>query len=591
MLIIKNLTLKNFMSVGNCTQAVNLDQNSLTLILGNNLDQGGNGNRNGTGKTSIINALCYALYGQAVTDIKKDNLVNKTNSKNMLVTVEFSKNGHNYKVERGRKPNIFRFLVDDSEVNKVGTDEVQGEGKQTQEHIERLLGLSCDMFRHIVALNTYTIPFLSLRANEQRDIIEQLLGITQLSEKASILKDLAKTSKDLIKEEDFKIKASQESNLKIESSINDLIRRNGVWLRNRTADIDKMHAAVTELENINIDVELANHKELAIWKEKENLLGRLNKEMSSHISARRKVNAQISELTAALAKTEEHMCHACGQDLHDSKKNAMIDEITKAIDLLKEDLAHEVRGLSAIETQISELGPLSQAPVVKYQDLDLAINHKTTIENLYRQLEDKLLEKDPYCDQIDHLRETALTEISWDKVNEYNKRLDHQEFLLKLLTNKDSFIRRKIIEQNLSYLNHRLAFYLDKLMLPHEVKFQSDLSVLITQLGQEYDYYNLSRGEMVRVMLSLSWAFRDVFESLNHPINLMLIDELIDNGLDSDGIDSALGILKSLNREKQKNIFLVSHRDELIGRLDNVLKVTKTNGFTEFSIDNDLVEI
>lgn len=579
------------MSVGNVTQAVRFDQHNLTLILGNNLDQGGNGARNGTGKTTIINALCYALYGQAITDIRKDNLVNKTNFKNMLVTVEFKKNDHTYKVERGRKPNVFRFLVDDAEVNTVGTDEVQGEGKQTQEHIERILGLSCDMFRHIVALNTYTIPFLSLKANEQRDLIEQLLGITQLSEKAVLLKELARNSKDSIKEEDFRIKAHQESNLKIESSINDLIRRSGIWARSRKTDIEKMHAAITELENINIDIELLNHKELAVWREKESQLKRYNREMASHISARRKLETQLAELSTALATTEEHTCHACGQDLHDEQKTSMIGDITRAISTLKADLAHEVDSLTALEKAISDLGELAQAPIVKYNDLDLAINHKTTIENLYRQLEDKLLEQDPYCDQIDHLRATALTEISWDKVNNLSKKLEHQEFLLKLLTNKDSFIRRKIIEQNLSYLNHRLGFYLEKLMLPHEVKFQSDLSVSITQLGQEFDFYNLSRGEMVRVILSMSWSFRDVFESLNHPINITILDEIIDSGMDPNGVENALSLLKTMSREQKKNIFLVSHRDELIGRLNTVLKVTKTSGFTEFEIDENLVEI
>lgn len=579
------------MSVGNVTQAVRFDQHNLTLILGNNLDQGGNGARNGTGKTTIINALCYALYGQAITDIRKDNLVNKTNFKNMLVTVEFKKNDHTYKVERGRKPNVFRFLVDDAEVNTVGTDEVQGEGKQTQEHIERILGLSCDMFRHIVALNTYTIPFLSLKANEQRDLIEQLLGITQLSEKAVLLKELARNSKDSIKEEDFRIKAHQESNLKIESSINDLIRRSGIWARSRKTDIEKMHAAITELENINIDVELLNHKELAVWREKESQLKRYNREMASHISARRKLETQLAELSTALATTEEHTCHACGQDLHDEQKTSMISDITRAIDTLKAELENEVDSLTALEKAISDLGELAQAPIVKYNDLDLAINHKTTIENLYRQLEDKLLEQDPYCDQIDHLRATALTEISWDKVNNLSKKLEHQEFLLKLLTNKDSFIRRKIIEQNLSYLNHRLGFYLEKLMLPHEVKFQSDLSVSITQLGQEFDFYNLSRGEMVRVILSMSWSFRDVFESLNHPINITILDEIIDSGMDPNGVENALSLLKIMSREQKKNIFLVSHRDELIGRLNTVLKVTKTSGFTEFEIDENLVEI
>jgi DNA repair exonuclease SbcCD ATPase subunit len=589
-LLIKNLTIKNFMSVGNVSQAVKFDQHGLTLVLGNNLDQGGDGSRNGTGKTTLLNALCYGLYGTAVTDIRKDNLVNKTNAKNMLVTVEFEKNGHSYKIERGRKPNIFRFLVNDSEVNNGGTDEGQGESKLTQEHIERVLGLSADMFRHIVALNTYTPPFLSLKANDQREIIEQLLGITQLSEKATVLKESIKLIKDSVKEEEFKIKAQQESNLKIEKSIADLERRSSLWLKTRETDIEKLHAAIKELENINIDQELAAHKELTKWREQESQLRRLNKDLATHSSAKKKLENQVNELNLALSKTQEHTCHACGQDLHDAKQESMLADIVNAISVLQQDLDKEVEEIISIEAKILELGSIGTAPSVRYQNLDDAINHKTTIENFYRQLEDKLLEADPYSDQISHLKATALTEISWDKINELSKYNDHQEFLLKLLTNKDSFIRKKIIEQNLSYLNHRLEHYLEKLGLPHIVKFQSDLTVEITQLGQEFDFDNLSRGERNRLILGLSWSFRDVFESLNHPINLTVLDEVVDSGMDPNGVDSALGILKTMGREQNKNIFLISHRDELVGRVNTILKVTKENGFTTFDIDVDMIE-
>jgi DNA repair exonuclease SbcCD ATPase subunit len=167
---------------------------------------------------------------------------------------------------------------------------------------------------------------------------------------------------------------------------------------------------------------------------------------------------------------------------------------------------------------------------------------------------------------------------------------EHQEFLLKLLTSKDSFIRKRIIEQNLSYLNHRLAYYLERLALPHEVKFRSDLEVDITQLGQEFDFDNLSRGERNRLILGLSWAFRDVFESLNKPINLLFIDEMIDSGMDANGVDSALALLKVKARENRKNIFLISHRDELVGRVNTILQVIKENGFTTFNTDIEMIE-
>lgn len=162
---------------------------------------------------------------------------------------------------------------------------------------------------------------------------------------------------------------------------------------------------------------------------------------------------------------------------------------------------------------------------------------------------------------------------------------EHQEFLLKMLTSKDSFVRKRIIDQNLAYLNSRLGSYLAAIGLPHEVKFQNDLNVEITELGRDLDFDNLSRGERNRLILSLSWAFRDVWENLYQHINLLFIDELIDSGMDSSGVENALIILKRMGRERGKSIFLVSHKDELSGRVNNILTVTKENGFTSYSND------
>ena len=160
--------------------------------------------------------------------------------------------------------------------------------------------------------------------------------------------------------------------------------------------------------------------------------------------------------------------------------------------------------------------------------------------------------------------------------------------MLKRLTNKDSFIRKRIIDQNLSYLNARLGQYLDRIGLPHTIKFNNDLTVSITELGRDLDFDNLSRGERNRLILSLSWSFRDVWESLYQPINLLFIDELIDSGLDSSGVESSLAILKKMSRESNKSLWLVSHKDELIGRVNNTLHVVKENGFTSYSTDVDI---
>ena len=205
-----------------------------------------------------------------------------------------------------------------------------------------------------------------------------------------------------------------------------------------------------------------------------------------------------------------------------------------------------------------------------------------------QQIANKATETVPYTEQIEEMTGQALQEITYNTLNELTKLQEHQEFLLKLLTSKDSFIRKKIIEQNLSYLNARLTHYLDRIGLPHTVVFQNDLTVSIEELGRELDFDNLSRGERNRLILSMSWAFRDVFESLYQPINVLFIDEMIDSGLDTQGVENALALLKHMSRERHKSIWLVSHRDELAGRVENILKVVKENGFTSYNTDVEI---
>jgi hypothetical protein len=245
---------------------------------------------------------------------------------------------------------------------------------------------------------------------------------------------------------------------------------------------------------------------------------------------------------------------------------------------------------SKIQAEIDAIGEVAARPNTYYDTVEQALKHQNNLKSLESQLEVKAGESDPYQEQIDELRDTALQEINWEAVNDLTKLKDHQEFLLKLLTSKDSFIRKKIIDQNLAYLNNRLTYYLDKMGLPHQVMFQNDLTVLITQLGQDLDFDNLSRGERNRLILGLSFAFRDVWESLYQQINLLFVDELIDNGLDAAGVEGALAVLKKMGRERKKNIFLISHKDELIGRVNNVLKVIKENGYTSYANDLEVNE-
>jgi len=588
MIKIKSLTVKNFMSVGNQTQAVDFDKQQLTLVLGENLDQGGDdsGSRNGTGKTTIVNALSYALYGLALTNIKRNNLINKTNNKGMLVTLTFEKDGREYKIERGRGPNLLKFYVDGQEQEML--DESQGDSRKTQEDIIDLLGMSHNMFKHVVALNTYTEPFLSMRVNDQKDIIEQLLGITILSEKAEVLKDKLRQTREAITDETARINAIETSNERIGETIRSLQTKQSAWTTKQQQDITKLERSIDELEHLNVEEELDKHEKLSTWEEQNNAILALKKELSTLEPALVRADNSVEKAQKDSENLDQGTCHTCGQTLHDDKKEELAvkknKELEDAIAYQKEVGDKVVDVTQALE----EIGDINGKPTTFYETIKEVYDHKQNVAQLQEALSRAKAEVDPYQEQIDELKNSAIQEIDWNTVNDLTSYKEHQDFMLKLLTNKDSFIRKKIIDQNLAYLNNRLTHYLDKLGLPHQVVFQNDLSVEITQLGQDLDFDNLSRGERNRLILGMSFAFRDVWESLYQNINLLFIDELIDSGMDTSGVENSLGILKKMGRERDKNVYLISHKDELVGRVTHVLKVIKENGFTSYENDVEI---
>ena len=591
MIKIKNLTIKNFMSVGNQTQAVDFEKEQLTLVLGENIDQGGDdsGSRNGTGKTTIINGLSYSLFGLALTNIKRDNLINNINGKNMLVTVSFEKDGIEYKIERGRKPNILKFYVNSQEQSLEDLDESQGDSRKTQEAINELIGMSHTMFKHILALNTYTEPFLSLKANDQREVIEQLLGITLLSEKADLLKEQVKLIKDQITQEAANIEATKASNDRIKSTIDSLKLKKKAWYIKQEEEIKTTEAAIRSLQAVDIVSEIEAQTALKAWSEAREMVKGLVREKASLESSSGQAAKAVQKLESQIKDSEDHTCYACGTQLHDANLGMILEKLNKDLKESKDYYDSIQDKLNDVNTKLKDIGELAARPNTFYNRVEDAYEHKNNLDKLTSQLSSKSEEVDPYQEQIEELENTAIQEIDWNLINDLTKLKEHQEFLLKLLTNKDSFIRKKIIDQNLSYLNQRLTYYLDRTGLPHQVTFQNDLQVEITQLGQDLDFDNLSRGERNRLILSLSWSFRDMWENLYQPINLLFIDELIDSGMDSAGVENALAILKKMARESSKNIYLISHKDELIGRVNNVLRVIKENGFTSYANSVDII--
>jgi DNA repair exonuclease SbcCD ATPase subunit len=599
MLKLKSLSIKNFMSFGNVRQTLPLNTEQLTLVLGDNLDVPSNSgsSRNGVGKSSILNAICFALYGQSLSNIRKDNLVNLTNEKNMEVILEFEKDGNNYRIERGRKPNYFRFFIGDKELTndekseisgENEKDEAQGESKETQKEIERIIGVSSDLFKQIIGLNTYSLPFLALPAKNQRDIVEELLGITQLSEKAEKLKELLKVTKDLITEEEFKIKAIKETNGKIQSSIDELREKSLKWDTKHSAEIEHMRLQIETLLEIDVESDIVLHKNYEKSNSLNSQLLKSKREKTSKENNLKDLMKRREQYQLDLTAAAEHSCPTCHQEIHDQQQEDIrksIEEklltVVSQIEPLEKEISNIKTTIDSFDKELKELG------VVKkpfYSNIDDAYNHRTKLDTFGDRLQKSMDEKNPLDEHIIGQQEALLQKVDLENLQQLTVLREHQEFLLKLLTSKDSAVRKKIIDQNLNYLNHRLGHYVEKLGLPHNVTFMNDLNVMIAEHGRELDFDNLSRGEKTRLILGLSFSFRDVYESLNSTVNLLYLDEIVDLGLDGAGLEYALELLKKMSRENNRSIFLVSHKEELIPRVNNTLTVIKENGFSSFTV-------
>lgn len=709
--------MRNFFSFGNAPQELEFQGRDISLVLGQNNDvvvEGGDsaGRRNGVGKSAIIQGLVFGLYGKSVgNDIKIPNLVNKTNTKQCEVVVEFEKDGIEYRIERGRSPTYFNFLT--IKDGNVIEDDSRGEKKDTQEELNEILGISQTLFEHIVVLNANVDPFLSLSAQKQRDMIEELLGITQLTEKAELLKDMQKDSKKTAEQEKFKIDTLIASNERIQKSIENLQTQANNFEATKLSKIESLKTQLTEfdfadkfgfeplyvsakemeeaiehnnkrsvLENrlnslmqkreqydqqlqtnkvlvlnkinelkaIDISAELALHEELDVWYQLEGILKQnTSTKMFKSQSIKQteldlvRLNDSLTKEYSKLKTIEDSKCPMCEGELKNDHNHAvMVDKIKTTIEDLSSQIIQGEYNISITTEEIDDLEifELPPKPVTKYSTLAEAKLHEhmlaentakyeaeevniyddelvstyTELEGMelkeydvvfsthevqqlemkYKSLKEQLQREEnnanPYFDQIETLKTDSLQVVNYDLYNEMEKLATHQDFLVKLLLNKDSYVRKRIIEQNITFLNSRLQFYIEQCDSEHFVKFMNDLSVEITLNDQSYDYKQLSRGERTRVNVALSLAFRDTYESLYQAINLIMIDEMIDVGLDPSGITRMWTIFADLAVIQRKNVFVISHKEELLSKTDNILKIVKEDGFStiEYSSLDDM---
>lgn len=697
-----DLKLKNFLSVGNIEQKVQIEGANLTLVVGENRDvtqDEGNTSANGVGKSTIIQAIHFGLFGKSIEGkIKVNNLVNTNNKKNCSVVLRIEVNGEVYVIERSKKPDQLNFYKE----SDPSFDIAQGENRDTQELIDSTIGITPKLFCHTVLMTSNINVFLEESAAKQREIIEELLGVTQLSEKAAVLKDKIKQTKVDIEKEEFMIKTVEDSNKNLESTISSLKQKSEQFEKSKQESIDSLKLRLDALNLVDIQGEVEAHQKFEEWKQHENNYQMILRELTStkqssdkwvndnkskveqltqqiqvfeqvdidkeiedqkklseyanleanvnnlkntkQLLERRKstLSNESSSLKLSIKQIEDKIdntcpdsCPTCGGEISLDVHQKILDEHEQNKKALEEKLATVNNELNSVEVEllgviIPELG---EKPKCVYNSIHDAYNHITVLSNLKAELEsmgtgsnpfyDKLndiqklhdefvrydrpvtkypsLDKvyeiisqkesleyklkseedsvNPYIDQYNELL-SKIQPVDYTNLNEKGKLLEHQQFILKLLTSKDSFVRKQIIDQNINYMNGRLGMYVEKMLLPHTVKFNNDLSVDITNLGMDYDFAQLSRGEKTRLIISMSMAFRDTFEALHDSVNFVMVDELIDLGTDLAAVMQAYKLFRDFANTRNKNVLLVSHKEELLSKSMNLITVIKENNFT-----------
>lgn len=580
MLRFKELQMRNFLSYGNQTTVVDLTYSGSTLILGENLDTGGN---NGCGKTSTINALCYALYNKPLDNISLQRLINTTNStKNTLMEVRltFDKGADEFEIYRcrGETTNI-QILMNGEDITLDSVIE-------NDRLVAEIVGISYDLFTKVVIFSGNSQPFLMMPVSQQRQQIEELFNITLLTEKAQKLKEIIKNTENDINIQSAIIKEQEAQRTLLETQVREAEGRVARWETDTQKQIRQLEDQLEMISSVDMQQERELHEII------ETLDRETSKTAAQHAALtkdRTAVEAEVKKLAGEIAHLVDDKCPYCLQqyagagDKLTEKQNYLaqrqskLDEIVTSIEFLQNGLDDLRADLAAARAE------------VKFKTLADAVKAETNAASAQERIESLKTAKNPHIEALNSLKSTTTVQIKYEDLDVLKRDLEHQQFLVKLLTDKNSFIRRSIINKTVPFLNARLNENTKQLGLPHVVKFDDDMGCTVSEYGRELDYGNLSSGEKKRVNLAMSLAFRDVLHHLHCRVNCLFIDE-IDASLDGSGVEAVFKLLKNKCRDGEIGTWIISHRPEAIGRFDRTQIIRKENGFSRI-VEDELEEV
>jgi DNA repair exonuclease SbcCD ATPase subunit len=529
--------------------------------------------------TTIINAICYALYNKPFDNISLNRLINSTNAaKNTLMEVRliFEKGGVEYEIYRARGEEYRIELKRDAEDITPGKSVTECDAL-----IEEIIGISYELFTKTIIFSGNSPAFLQLPIHQQRTQIEELFNITMLSQKAQLLKEKIRATENDIKIAEA-VCAQQQVMIDLHAKhVKEAEQRVSRWQAQTASDIAEIESTLKTLQSIDFDAEKLLHNERSKLQQEGAYL-------AVKLAPKKKDLQQLNKELEKLMSEEEHLrdakCPYCLQNYADAQQRlSAVQQIIENKGAILIELEQDIEVLeSQTREKKAKLSEVSAA--IQHNDLDDLLKARDNAASLKTRLEQLKAAVNPHEEALRELQAEKIEAVDTKKVDELRKRLEHQNFLLKLLTDKNSFLRRRIINQTIPFLNARINHFTRTLGLPHIVKFDSDMSCTVSEFGRELDFGNLSAGEKKRVNTSLALAFRDVLHHLHAKTNLLLIDEL-DGALDQNGIDAVVRVLKEKSRDENMSIFVISHHPSITGRLDRNLIIRKESGFSSVVVE------
>lgn len=627
------LTLRNFMSYGNAITTINLDLPGTCQIQGRNLDDTEQGiGANGVGKSTLINALVYVLYGRAMSsDIAVDDLINDVNKQNCMVSCVFKIRHDTYQITRYRKmktgpeSNYVEVLKNDEKLDELNKASIDA----TNEWIINLLGMPRELFVRLVVYDADEVSFFKLEASKQRLVMENLFQITTLSEKAELAKESNKKSKNELAVEENNIERLLDSIQLHDQQLLKANQRLHAWENDRKVNINTYQNQYVELSKIDVEYErqlIAGYKEVeqkiaelrpivdaiknqrslytSDVKQYQLKCSNFTQQIKTLHNDRARLVSQSEALKKQIALLQESKCPECGQHLESAQQHAIekhtqcekieneIKNIDTTVSSVEDSIVNIMNDREQIEALITETDKKIQETLLQITTImDAAIkpnyssdSELAVIDSKKNNLQEKIIslqqQTNPHLEVVNDLQQVSPPNVNYDNINHLKKVIDHQTFLIKLLTDKKSFIRRNLIQKRLPLLNEKLSKYLKQMGLPFKVEFNSDLTPSIKRRGQSLGFGSLSHGQKARVNFALSFAFRDVQESMSRRINICMLDEVLDKALCGVGANAAVNMINEKAKEDKISIFVITHKSELSNRFHRQMIVTMENGFS-----------